>query len=359
MKILHCAETIKGGVATVLKQIAAAQIIMPECQQLICLIPDSQREELHEIADEHIVTFRRRGRNLGSFIRLMKSFTRQLLKEKPDVVHLHSTFAGVLARLVLIVVYPIIRPKVVYCPHAFAFLMESSPFKQKCYVWIERFLSLTTDKIICVSDYERNQAIQYGLNKKKVVTVHNGVPLRHNTKKLKDNIKIELLFVGRLDFQKGYDLLVSAMKKINDPLFHLTIVGDSVNGETEKVALDNITYTGWLKSNELEKYFLNSDALVIPSRWEGFAMVPLEAMSFSLPVVASDSTSLPEVVKNNKTGFLFKSGDAEDLKNKILALKEVDLIIMGDNGNELFSKNFTSNLMIEKTALLYQQIGLR
>jgi len=359
MKILHCAETIKGGVATVLKQIAAAQISSPECERIICLVPDSQREELHEIADENIITFKRKGRDLGSFIRLIKTFTRQLLKDKPDIVHLHSTFSGVLARLVLIVVYPIHRPKVVYCPHAFSFLMESSSLKQKCYVWIERFLSLITDKIICVSDYERNQAVRYGLNEKKLVVIHNGVPQRDNAPRLNNENKIDLLFVGRLDFQKGYDLLVSAMKKINDPTIHLTIVGDSVNGETEKVALDNITYTGWIKSNELEKYFLKSDALVIPSRWEGFAMVPLEAMSYSLPVVASDSTSLPEVVHNNDSGFLFRSGDANDLRNKILALKDVDLTLMGEKGNKLFSKAFTSRSMIEKTALLYQQIGLR
>ncbi|WP_128178818.1 glycosyltransferase [[Pantoea] beijingensis] len=359
MKILHCAETIKGGVATVMKQIIAAQINSPECEKVICLIPDSQREELNEISEKNISTFHRTGRNIFSLLNLTVKFFFLLLREKPDVVHLHSTFSGFFARLVLILLMPIRRPKVIYCPHAFSFLMENSAIKQRIYIYIERFFSLVTDSIICVSDYERMKAINCGLKETKLIVIHNGVPPHASEHAKHQRVNLNLLFVGRLDFQKGYDVLIEAMRQIHDPTIHLTIVGDSVTKETQKILLDNVTYTGWLKSAELESHFINSDALIIPSRWEGFAMVPLEAMSYSLPIVSSDSTSLPEVVKDGETGFLFENGNADELREKILSLKNIDLKVMGANGNRLFRDKFTSESMIEKTNKLYQEIFLR
>lgn len=360
MKILHCAETIKGGVATVLKQIAEAQIQSSECERLICLIPESQRKELDNIDDENVSTYHRSGRNITSFLNFIKAFIRLVRTENPDIVHLHSTFAGVLARLVILLTFSKNKPKIVYCPHAFSFLMESSCYKKNLYIAIEKFFSVVTDCIICVSDYERRAAIDCGMNEKKLVVIHNGVPERKPRLRQRgfDNRAIQLLFVGRFDFQKGYDLLVSAMKDLNNANFHLIIVGDSVNEDVKRITLSNVTYTGWLTSQEVESYFLNSDVLIIPSRWEGFAMVPLEAMSYSLPIVSSDSTSLPEVVLDKKTGLLFKNGDAEDLKNKIISLQNLDLFAMGEEGNKLFMTSFTAKAMIEKTALIYHQLGV-
>ncbi|MFS2224582.1 glycosyltransferase [Pantoea sp. B65] len=354
MKVLHCAETIKGGVATVLKQIALAQISSSDFSHVICMIPDTQSSELNEVPATNLCLYRRSGRNISSFWQFAKRFISILLKEKPDVVHIHSTFAGFMARLILMVFYPIRQPAVIYCPHAFAFLMEGSGIKKNLYVYIEKFLSLITDKIICVSQFEYEAAKKLGISPSKMAVVHNGVPVREGIDKHYSHDTLNLLFVGRLDFQKGYDLLVTAMREISDESIHLTIVGDSVNGETEKVPLKNITYTGWVKSTEIERYFVNADALVIPSRWEGFAMVPLEAMSYGLPVISSDSTSFPEVVKDQVTGYLFKNGDAEELKEKILALKESDLNKLGSEGNKVFREHFSSQAMIDKTFSLYQ-----
>lgn len=63
--------------------------------------------------------------------------------------------------------------------------------------------------------------------------------------------------------------------------------------------------------------------VVVPSRWEGFAMVPLEAMSYGLPVISSDATSLPEAIKHRVTGYLFKSESASNLTD---VLDKLDLI---------------------------------
>ena len=85
-------------------------------------------------------------------------------------------------------------------------------------------------------------------------------------------------------------------------------------------------------------------------------MVPLEAMSYSVPIIASDATSLPEVVINNETGYLFKNGDADSLLSVLNRLDKSDLEVMGRKGNQLYRDNFTSQAMIAKTHGLYADI---
>ena len=358
MKVLHAAETIKGGVATVLKQLVAAQQNDPAHFNLKCLIPADQAEELDTAKHENVICWKRKGRSLGALFSFAMSFIKAVWVFRPDIVHLHSSFAGVIGRSCLILLYPFIRPKVVYCPHAFSFLMETSGGKKRIYAMIEKILLPMTDAIVCVSDYEAEQARLSGISANKLFVVHNGVPEKtaKEVNEKPDGAPIRLLFVGRFDFQKGYDLLVSAIKKVPRELIQLTVIGDAVHG-TEKIErVPDATYTGWLKSAQMEHYFRQADALVIPSRWEGFAMVPLEAMSYSLPIIASDATSLPEVVKHQETGFLFKNGSVDSLVHILNGLKDYNLNEMGIKGNAFFSDNFTSQAMIEKTHALYAKI---
>lgn len=358
MKILHAAETIKGGVATVLKQLVAAQQSEKNLYQLQCLIPEDQAAELDTAEEENVVKWKRNGRSVSALFSFSIAFCKAILKFRPDVVHLHSSFAGVIGRACLILLWPFVRPKVIYCPHAFSFLMETSGSKKRIYALIEKALLPMTDAIVCVSDYEAEQAKLSGISANKLFVVHNGVPekAQKDISEKSAGAPIDLLFVGRFDFQKGYDVLVSAMKKVPRELIRLTVIGDAVH-DTEKIEhLPDATYTGWLKAAQMEHYFRQADALVIPSRWEGFAMVPLEAMSYSLPIIASDATSLPEVVKHQETGFLFKNGSVDSLVQILNGLKDYNLNEMGIKGNAFFSNNFTSQAMIEKTHALYATI---
>ncbi|NDL62329.1 glycosyltransferase [Acerihabitans arboris] len=353
MKVLHAAETIKGGVATVLKQLMMSQIDSKKFTSVISLIPNSQVEDLPGIDKQHIELFKRTGRNISSFCRLFILFSKNVIQNKPDIVHLHSTFAGVVCRVALIILWPVRRPKVIYCPHAFSFLMEGTSLKKKIYVLVEKFFLIITDKVICVSQYEKDEAYKLGVKSKKLVVIYNGVPIRESVRHKQVNDTFNFLFVGRLDHQKGYDLLIEAMANIKNPNIKLTIIGESVHSEIKKVNLEGITYTGWLKSSELEKYFVEADALVIPSRWEGFAMVPLEAMSYHLPIIASNSTSLPEVVIDGVTGYLFKNGNADDLREKMLKMEGSDLDSMSLAGNTFFKEHFTSEKMVSNTLSIY------
>ncbi|BEN05572.1 MULTISPECIES: glycosyltransferase [Serratia] len=363
MRVLHAAETIKGGVATVLRQLAKSQIADKGQENICCLVPADQASELYGVDSRSIKSFPRLGRGIRGFLQFFFIFTRVVLKHRPKVVHLHSSFAGALGRLSLILLWPIYRPKVIYCPHAFAFMMTVSRFKSRIYTVIEKLLLPITDVVICVSHCEKKIAVDAGLNENKLVVVHNGVPSNDNYAKkvnsFESNELIQLLFVGRFDYQKGFDILSKAMRQLEGKAFHLTVVGDFVlENENDKIQdLPQTTYAGWLSAEQLAPHFCRADVLLIPSRWEGFAMVPLEAMSYGLPILASNCSSFPEVVDDHINGRLFSPEQTEELCHILESTSREEWQRMGNAARDTFSKRFTADKMIAATKKVYLDLG--
>nr|WP_189673880.1 glycosyltransferase [Pseudomonas khorasanensis] len=351
---MHVAETIKGGVATVIRTISASPEGDAANYQWVYLVPEDQARELHGIAPQQVRTFPRSGRNVPSLLRFAWRLTQVLIKEKPDVVHLHSTFSGVIGRCVCVLLRPWRKPKIVYCPHAFSFLMESSPTKQKAYAWIERVLQKVTDVIICVSQYELDKAARFGIERKRMKLVYNGIHRKEDMPKSAGSEPIHLLFVGRLDYQKGFDVLLKAYAKVNRSDLKLTVVGSAVNEDSvECPPMDSVEYLPWVTPTEVQALYQKADALIVPSRWEGFAMVPLEGMAMGLPVIASNCTSLPELVTNEVSGYVFPSGDHQALADVLTIIQKPRLLDLGNEGRSIVRERFSAALMIRQTYDLY------
>ncbi len=357
MKILHAAETIKGGVATVMRTLALAQ---SDENTVRCLVPADQAKEMAPFRS--VRTFSRSGRNLSSILSFGWNFTKAVVTFRPHVVHLHSTFAGVIGRILLVFLWPVVRPKVVYMPHGWAFIMDGSHRKKNLYATIERILYPFTSKVICVSQYEADEARRFGLPTHKTVVIYNGtptitaedIPNPYNTKLL------NLLFVGRLDFQKGFDVMLDAMERLaknpDAAHIHLTVVGE---GDSSKVKISepaNMTSMGWLSLEKLIPFFAHADVVVVPSRWEGFSMVPLEAMSYGVPVVASNISSLPEVVESGKTGLLFSVADSLELSNLLANTPLQKWREMGQHGQLIHNQRFTVEIMTAETIKIYARL---
>lgn len=367
MKILHAAETIKGGVSTVMNSLIKNQIENPQVDKIMVICPDEQKDSLIKISKLNVCLFARKKRNILGLINFMIVFTKILMKEKPDVVHLHSSFAGLIGRLLILFLFKFKKIKVIYCPHAFSFLMSTNIFKNTLYSYMEFILSFITDKVICVSKSEYLSAIKKNLPKTKLSIIHNGVPIKvevkNNNLNKKDHYK--LLFVGRFDYQKGLDILLKSLIKVDEKIINykitLTLVGETVNSN-ENIEFPpnlknvNIIKKGWLNSNELEKQYLFNDLLVIPSRWEGFAMVPLEAMSYGLPIIASNIEAFKEIIIDNENGLLFKNEDYESLGNVLLNLHELNLNVIRERALNNFTNKYTEELMNTKTFNLYLDI---
>ena len=130
-----------------------------------------------------------------------------------------------------------------------------------------------------------------------------------------------LLCLGRLHPQKGFDLALSALATITDrfPHVHLTIVGDG----PERLALERqaaelnlssvVDFLGWVSPDDVPMLINRATMVLIPSRWEGFGLVALEAASMARPVIASCVGGLPEVVAHKETGLLVESENSRAL----------------------------------------------
>jgi glycosyltransferase involved in cell wall biosynthesis len=247
------------------------------------------------------------------------------------------------------------KPKIVYCPHAFSFLMESSPTKQKIYAWIERVLQKVTDVIICVSQYELDKAARFGIERKRMKLIYNGIHHKDDAPKAASPEPIHLLFVGRLDYQKGFDVLLKAFANVQRKDLKLTVVGSAVNEDAvECPPMDSVEYLPWVTPSEVQALYQKADALIVPSRWEGFAMVPLEGMAMGLPVIASNCTSLPELVTNEVSGYVFPSGDHQALADVLTIIQKPRLLDLGNEGRSIVRERFSAALMIRQTYDLYR-----
>lgn len=355
VRIVHAAETIKGGVATILKSLLADQSEDPVCIP-IALIPDRHAMELDPISSSFIATFRSHGRGFRTLLSFALSLRRLIASHQPHILHLHSTFAGFIGRLVLLTFRPSKRPHVIYCPHAFPFLMQTSPLQKSLYRALERLLSRITDRIICVSQFEYREALLAGLPHAKLLVIYNGInpPLAPFRPSRTASNSTNLLFVGRFDRQKGFDILQMAMQRLPEH-YHLTAVGAPVHGTAFPSPASNITYTGWLPPLQLAEYYRSADLVIMPSRWESFGLVAIEAASYGTPTLAPDIAAFPELIDNCNTGLLF-DGTVSGLVAAITTSSPDQLMQLGKAARQHYKHKFASSSMCLLTRQLYNDV---
>lgn len=169
-----------------------------------------------------------------------------------------------------------------------------------------------------------------------------------------------ILYVGRLAPKKGVEYLIQAVAKIDR---QLTIVGDgSERDQLENLASEtsaDIVFEGKVPSDEVEKYYQDSELLVLPStEGEGMPNVVLEAMAWGLPVVATDSGGLPTVINDGTTGYLVPMRDPDALKEAISSVLENTEAqqAMGKAAREYVRTNHSWEQLVSELEQVYESV---
>ena len=357
MKILHVGEYVSGGVATYLKTLLSGLQKYNDIENYLLISEYKSQKDWDNIAKK--VFYYKYRRNIFNIFSAIKQIYEVIKKVNPDIIHVHSTWAGLFVRLPYLIRKR--KAKIIYQSHGWAFLMDTSNYKKNIYALVEKILSIPTDKIINISNYEQNQAVKYGLNKNKMVMIYNGVEDKINKSNLKlnwDNNKINLLFVGRLDRQKGLDLFLDVYNKIKLENIHLYVIGTSVLDDNLPNSTKYVTYLGWVDNKDIDTYYQACDAVVMPSRWEGFGLVAVEAMKNSKAVIVSNRGALPELIKNNVNGYIFDLNNSKFLEDILRNLDKNILKSIGNNNREKFLAKFNDKQLLLNMYNLYKNIIL-
>lgn len=363
LKVLHIAQTAQGGVGSYLEEIVSHYARLHGGDAVRVVLPDMHACLFPGLKMQWLVPFHNgSGGRVTSSLRMAKQAIRQIWTWRPAVVHLHSTYAGLIMRPLLALMPG--RPRVVYCAHGWAFNREGSHFACRAIVWIERMLARLCDAIVCVSQYEAGEARGAGISARLLAVLPNGV----------SDVVIEecsvtaaarewpqeglrVLFVGRLDRQKGVDVFYEALRQLGDRVYGVVVGSPVVGDEAPAQPPPNARALGWRTRAETASLYAAADVLVVPSRWEAFGLVAIEAMRAGLPVIATRVGGIPEVVEDGVTGKLIDVDSPSQLAAVLGSLDATTRHLMGANGRRRFLASFRVERVVQELDELYHEIA--
>lgn len=223
------------------------------------------------------------------------------------------------------------------------------------------FPRFPSEVIIAVSGSVKEHLVNVHKVREDIIRViHNCIDLPKQSQVLKKENEIPvLLSAGWFSHEKGFDIAFKALKRVRNKFrFVLVGTGPDENELKEMAGKTGSNVNIERQTEDISEYFLSSDICIIPSRSEGLSYVALEAGKYFLPVIASDTGGIPEIIINNKTGILFNSGDSIELANKIDMLIENPGLRKELAANLHFKvKNeFNENIFGEKLLNLYNTL---
>lgn len=265
-------------------------------------------------------------------------------KYKPDIVHLHSSKAGMLGR----VAFP--KSKIVYTVHGF----DSIRIAYRKYLPLEKMLQNRCQAIIGVSQYdERNLKCEGIVNH--VGMVYNGIypPMRLKYDPFKDIIRgyeRKVLCIARLSPPKKLDLFLEVAALL--PQYAFIWIGNQYPVEIEHPS--NVFFMGNMPNAGAYNEF--ADLFLLPSNYEGLPIVIIEALSYGKPVVASAVGGISELLDGGN-GFAVKN-DAKEMVGRIQSiLSDTDLYgRMCQAAKETYLRSFTVDKMVNGYLEIYNRI---
>ncbi len=284
-----------------------------------------------------------------------------VLKElQPDLVAVHSAKAAILGRLAA----RSLGIPVILTAHGWTFTPGIPPLQATVYRRIERFMGRFTDKIMAVSEFDRQLGLAAGIvPESRLVTVYNGIPdVPTELRADPSRTPVRLVMVARLAPQKDHVTLLRALADLQNCRWELDLVGEGPLLEQTKNLAQRLGLSGRVhflgQRTDVEQLLANSQVALLITNWEGFPISILEAMRAGLPVVASAVAGTGESVRDDQTGYLAPRGNVDVLRDRIAQLLADPQLRarLGANGRRLYERHFTLDAMVKSTLAVYHEV---
>ncbi len=283
-----------------------------------------------------------------------------LRKEQPDYVHNHflrATFLGSIAARIA-------SKAIVYNQlHSIISDSDAPSWKKNLYNTCLKILARKQCHFISVSKYSVRQMMKLSIPAEQLHTIYNGVKTTDFPFSPKDYLvgePLKLLFVGRLATEKGVKYLIQAMQKLQAEAIQLSIVGEGDLRETleTQVAqnqLENSVFLGFQK--DVRSLIAEHHVIVLPSLWEAFGIVIVEGMAMGKTIIGTKVGGIPELLIDEKGGYLCPSADEDALCKAILKIQKQPerLAEFGAFNRARFLKLFTLDRTINELETLYEK----
>jgi len=283
-----------------------------------------------------------------------------------DIIHGHSSKAGALARLAVIGKHG----ASIYTPHAFRTLDPSlGALGRKVYIGIEFVLSHLTAALILVSTLELMHASAMGIDEKKLHVIPNGVDPRpaDSRQSLRGEYGVAendvcVGFVGRYVAQKAPDRMLKAYSLVVSrcPSVKLVMLGDGQMEGQLRILANDLGISDkviWIKSEDGVSFMPMFDIFVMPSLYEGFPYVLLEAAVSGLALVATNVGGASEIITHGRNGYILESGDPDELAGLIEHLaNDGELRASMGRASKDMGAEFSVSAMVDKTLALYNKV---
>jgi glycosyltransferase involved in cell wall biosynthesis len=320
----------------------------------------------------------------------LREFEKLLLRERPDLVHVHNTFVMISPSIYEackhagVPVVQTLHNYRLFCP-AGTFLrnglpcedcVTGSPFssvRHRCYrksasatAAVATMLAINhqrgtyendINRYIALTDFARRKFVECGLPAQKVAVKPNFV---HPDPGERQSIANYAVFMGRLTPEKGLATALKAWKLLPSEM-ELKVLGDGpslheLQQAAKNLELSNVTFLGRLSRQQAFEYLANARFLLFPSEWyESFPMTILEAYAHGVPVVASRIGVMPEIVKESQTGMIFEPRNAESLARLVESFwSETGLIRqLGHNARREYEMFYTAEKNYRQLMAIY------
>jgi len=355
LKLLYVVEAMGGGVFTYIVDLANELANVYDVYIAYALRPQTP-EDYENYFDKriHLIRVKNFTRSLNPVKDIKAFFEIKHIENqiKPDIIHLHSSKAGVIGRLA----FNGKKTPLFYTPHGYSFLMSNhSKLKRNFYYLIEFICGKRNCTTISCSQGEHKESLKIA---KSATFVDNGVNIKQlqrilNVVEPKGKNKFTIFTLGRICHQKNPDLFNCIAEKM--PEVRFLWIGD---GELRnRLTAPNIEITGWIEREDALKYSISANAFILTSLWEGLPISLLEAMYMKKICIVSDVIGNRDVINNNINGFVCNSVD-EFVKAIKLAQYEDNSEMINRAYMDILEKYNTSVMAMKYKNIYQSQVNI-
>lgn len=220
--------------------------------------------------------------------------------------------------------------------------------------WTKAYLK-NVDMFACITEFQKKKLIEAGYDKNKITVIPNSIDAPCSYTPTTGGY---IAYIGRLSYEKGYDLLIEVARKHSEIKFCFA----GAQREKNNTAIPkNVEFKGYLQKKELSKFIQESRFIVIPSRcYEGFPMAILEAACHGKPAIAPNHGGFTEIIGQgeNAIGKLFEPGNTDDLDKQIAELWNNQTLTeeLGEKAFKKLKEHYDSEVVYKQWETLFNKL---